>query len=179
MSKLFKKLFKSNVIKCSEVADELIKLIREESDKKLAVLNLTNTRESDFDFILNCSYFFSYLLATRNNDININSAAIENITHNFATYIVDYYIKQYNLKGDTDEYLNKLYKETKALINFYENSNEKRKLNSIKKVAKKLIAPLEDNNSTKSDLLSNLIIHNMTLSQDYLLNISRRYSLAN
>jgi|GEM_PF-6120840 len=179
MTKLFKKLFKSNVIKCSEVADELIQLIREESNKKLAALNLTNDRESDFDFTLNCSYFFSYLLATRNNDININSVAIENITHNFATYIVDYYIEQYNLEKDTDEYLNKLYKKTKALINLYENSKEKRKMNSIKKVTENLLANLEEDNSNKLELLSSLIIHNMTLTQDFLLNISRRYSLAN
>ncbi|OCL27666.1 hypothetical protein U472_03695 [Orenia metallireducens] len=179
MNTFFKKLFKSNVIKSSQVADELNQLIREETDKKLSSLNLINSKESDFDFILNCSYFFSYLLATRNNDINISSTAIENVTHNFATYLIETYIDQYNLEKDKDKYLNRLYKETKDLVNLYENSKEKRKMNSIKQVAENLLTNLEGDNSNKLELLSNLIVHNMTLSQDYLLNISRRYSLSN
>ncbi len=172
----FSKYHKTN---CSNIAEQIFNFIVKEK-KNISDYDIIKNSKADTDLFLIHIYLFSFIITTRNNDININPQKIENITNKLLHLLIDSYFNESDSNINKNSLFKKIKQDTSNMVTLYENNIKYGKSKSITKVINFLVEKFKiTNKATNEECFFDISAYSITFFQDFLINISQNYSIAN
>ncbi|MBM7558041.1 hypothetical protein [Halanaerobacter jeridensis] len=169
--KMLKKAFSGKKTCAEELGEELADLLFNLNSEAKILDAVAKDYGNDFaknlDLLLACSHLFSYKLVIRINDIRINSKLLEEIYDNFSVLVSEQRLKEHKID------VAKLEEKVENLAFAYQKNFAAKKNVEISKVIELLCAELKEeiDLNLKKDL-SNFLLQNITIIQDFLVDKS-------
>lgn len=173
-----KKIF-SNSVSSDHIGQSLAELLLgNEHDDILEMLSeKIGVTESEIAMLLPSLYLFSYKVVTKRNALQLSSSVLDNIYYSFKYHLVHISVSRYNLKQAETLVAGRVSSEVDKYIKIYNAQQEIDFKEIVTFVHKSLIGVEKD--LEISMYLLELLYSNITIIQDYLIDLSVKNTIIN
>ncbi len=173
-----KKIF-SNSVSSDYIGESLAELLLgKEHDVVVEMLSKKmGVTESEIALLLPSLYLFSYKVVTKRNALQLSSSVLDNIYYSLKYYLVNISVSRYNLKQAETLVVGRVSSEVDKYIKIYNTQQERDFKEIITFIHKSLIGVEKD--LEISMYLLELLYSNITIIQDYLIDLSMKRTIIN